>query len=336
MRCRDEVGGRQSSAPLARIAGVVGAVVGALTAPVAAAQAYPTKPVRLVVPFPPGGGTDLVGRAIAQGLTERLGQTVIVDNRAGAGGVIGADHVAKSAPDGYTIVMGTPGPLTINPNLRKVPYDPAGDFAPISLATISPFVLVVHPSVPARSVKALIAIARAKPGQLNYSTSGQGSVSHLAGAQFEALAGIEFTLIPFKGSNPSLTALVAGQVDLTLENQPVVLPHIGAGKLRGLAVGTAKRSALLPQLPTMREAGVAGYESSTAFGVLAPAGTPEAILTRLSQEVAGVLKSADLRERLAKQGLEAVGSTPQEYATHLREERNRNGQLIKSAGIKLG
>jgi len=335
MRYRDQLGGRVSIARLARIAGVVGALVGALTAPVAAAQTYPTKPVRLVVPFPPGGGTDLVGRAIAQGLTERLGQTVIVDNRAGAGGVIGADHVAKSAPDGYTIMMGTPGPLTINPNLRKVPYDPARDFAPITLATISPFVLVAHPSVPARSVKELIAIARAKAGQLNYSTSGQGSVSHLAGAQLEALAEIRFTLIPFKGSNPSLTALVAGQVDLTLENQPVVLPHIGAGKLRGLAVGTAKRSALLPQLPTMREAGVAGYESSTAFGVLAPAGTPEAILTRLRQKIAGVLKSAELRERLAKQGLEAVGSTPQEYAAHLRDERNRYGDLIKRAGIKL-
>jgi tripartite-type tricarboxylate transporter receptor subunit TctC len=309
--------------------------MGLLAALPAAGQTYPAKPVRLVVPFPPGGGTDLVGRAIAQGLTERLGQSVIVDNRAGAGGVIGADHVAKSPADGYTLLMGTPGPLTINPNLRKVPYDPERDFAPIALATISPFVLVVHPSVPARSVKELIAIARAKPGQLNYSTSGQGSVSHLAGAQFEALAGISFTLIPFKGSSPSLTALIAGQVDLTLENQPVTLPHIRARKLRGLAVGTVKRSALLPELPTMREAGVAGYETSTAFGVVAPAGTAGPILTRLSQEIAGVLKGNEMKERLAKQGLEAVGSTPEEYAAHLREERARYARLIQSAGIKL-
>jgi tripartite-type tricarboxylate transporter receptor subunit TctC len=231
--------------------------------------------------------------------------------------------------------MGTPGPFTINPNLRKVPYDPERDFAPISLATISPFVLVVHPSVPARSVKELVAIARAKPAALNYGTSGQGSVSHLAGAQFEALAGIEFTLVPFKGSNPSLTALVAGQVDLTMENQPVVLPHIAAGKMRGLAVGTVERSGLLPQVPTMREAGVAGYEMSTAFGVLAPAGTPEALIQRLSREIGAVLKSAEMRERLAKQGLEAVGSTPQVYAAQLREERARYARLIKDAGIRL-
>jgi tripartite-type tricarboxylate transporter receptor subunit TctC len=310
------------------------AVLAILSSP-AASQTYPVKPVRLVVPFPPGGGTDLVGRAIAQGLSERLGQSVIVDNRAGAGGVIGADHVAKSQPDGYTILMGTPGPLTINPNLRNVPYDPNRDFAPITLATISPFVLVVHPSVPARSVKELIAIARATPGRLNYSTSGQGSVSHLAGAQLEALAHIRFTLIPYKGSNPSLTALIAGQVDLTLENQPVVLPHIGAGKLRGLAVGTVKRSQLLPQLPTMREAGVADYEMSTAFGVVAPAGTPESVLALLAREIGGVLKNAQMRERLAQQGLEAVGSAPQEYAAHLRDERSRHARLIQSAGIKL-
>ncbi len=319
----------------ARALTCVGAAAGmAMAAPVMG-EGYPTKPVRLVVPFPPGGGTDLVGRTIAQALGERLGQSIIVDNRAGAGGVIGADHVAKAPPDGYTLLMGTPGPLTINPNLRKVPYDPERDFAPITLATISPFVLVVHPSVPARSVKALIAIARTKSGDLNYSTSGQGSVSHLAGAQFEALADIKFTLIPFKGSNPSLTALIAGQVDLTLENQPVTLPHIRAGKLRGLAVGTLQRSSLLPQLPTMREAGVVGYEMSTAFGVLAPARTPGAILTRLSQELSGALRRADMKERLATQGLEAVGSTPQEFATHLRDERERYARLIRSAGIKL-
>jgi tripartite-type tricarboxylate transporter receptor subunit TctC len=331
------IGGTRSEAR-ARARGVpaVFALIATLiAAPAASGQSYPGKPVRLVVPFPPGGGTDLVGRALAQRLTERLGQSVIVDNRAGAGGVIGAEQVAKAPADGYTLLMGTPGPLTINPGLRSVPYDPERAFAPIALATISPFVLVVHPSVPARSVKELIAIARAKPGHLNHSTSGQGSVSHLAGAQLEALARIDFTFIPFKGSNPSLTALVAGQVDLTLENQPVVLPHIGAGKLRGLAVGTLERSALLPQLPTMREAGVAGYEMSTAFGVLAPAGTAAPVLERLSREIAGVLKSNDLRESLARQGLEAVGSTPAQYAQHLRDERARYARLIKSAGIRI-
>ena len=300
-----------------------------------AAQAWPAKPLRLVVPFPPGGGTDLVGRAIAQRLAEQLGQNVVIDNRAGAGGVIGAEHVAKAPADGYTLLMGTPGPLTINPNLRNVPYDPLRDFAPITLATISPFVLVVHPAVPARSVKELIALARSRKGQLNFGTAGQGSVSHLAGEQLKALARIEFVLVPYKGSTPALTDLIGGQLDLTIENQPVVLPHIGSGKLRGLAVGTVTRSGLLPQLPTLREAGVADYETSTAFGVLAPARTPEAVLARLNREIAGALKGAEMRERLAKQGLEAVGSSPEQYAAHLRDERARYARLIKAADIKV-
>jgi len=306
-----------------------------IAAATAAAQSYPTKPVRLVVPFPPGGGTDLVARAIAQRITEPLGQAVLVDNRAGAGGVIGAEQVAKAPADGYTLLMGTPGPLTINPNLRKVPYDPQRDFAPIALATISPFVLVVHPSVPANNVKELIALARAKRGQLNYATSGQGSVSHLAGEQFKAISKIDWTTVPYKGSNPALTALVGGELDLTMENQPVVLPHIRSGKLRGLAVGTIARSSLLPQLPTMREAGVPGYEMSTAFGVLAPARTPEAVVARLQREIAAALKSPEMKERLATQGLDAVGSSPAQYAAHLRDESARYAQLIQTAGIKL-
>jgi tripartite-type tricarboxylate transporter receptor subunit TctC len=313
-----------------------GAMLLAWSASAALAQAYPNKPVRLIVPFPPGGGTDLVARAIAQRLSDSLGQNVLVENRAGAGGVIGAEYVAKAPADGYTLLMGTPGPLTINPNLgRGVPYDPQRDFAPITLATISPFVLVVHPAVPAHSVKELIALARARKGQLNYGTAGQGSVSHLAGEQLKALARVEFVLVPYKGSNPALTDLVGGQLDLTIEYQRVVLPHIGSGRLRGLAVGTVTRSALLPQLPTLREAGVADYETSTAFGVLAPARTPDAVLARLNREIAGALKAPELRERLAKQGLEAVGGTPEQYAAHLRDERARYARLIKAAGIKL-
>ena len=310
-------------------------VLCALTLP-CAAQTYPSKPVRLIIPFTAGGGTDLVARSIAQRLTEILGQPVIPDNRAGAAGTIGAELVAKAAADGYTLLMGTPGPLTINPNLRvKMPYDALKDFAPISLATISPFVLVVHPSIPAKTVKELIAIARARPGQLNFGTPGQGSVGHLATEQFKAISKIDLVQVPYKGSTPAMNDLLGGQLDLMMENQPVVLPHIGSGRIRGLAVGTVNRSALLPQLPTMREAGVTGYEMSTAFGVLAPARTPDAIVARLHREIAGLLKSAELKDRLAKQGLEAVGSTPEQYAAHLRDESARYARLIKLAGIKL-
>lgn len=302
----------------------------------AAAQPYPTKPVRLVVPFAAGGGTDLLARAIAQRLTESLGQTVIVDNRAGAGGVIGAEFVAKAPPDGYTLLMGTPGGMTINPNLRaKTPYDVARDFVPISLATISPFIVSVHPSLPAKSVKELIALLRARPGQLNYGSSGQGSVAHLATEQFKALAKVDLVHVPYKGSSLAVTSFIAGQLEVLFENQPTILPHIQSQRVRPLAVGTVMRSELLPQLPTMREAGVPEYECSTAFGVLAPARTPEAIVHRLHKEIAGALKSPEMKSSLAKQGLETVGSTPEQYATHLREESARYARLIKAAGIKL-
>ncbi len=314
---------------------LLAAAFGTLLASSAMAQQYPTKPVRLVVPFAPGGGTDLVARAIAQRVTETLGQAVIVDNRAGAGGVIGAEYVAKASPDGYTLLMGTPGAMTINPNLRvKTPYDIAKDFAPVSLATISPFVLSVHPSVPAKSVKELIAIARSRPGQLNYGSAGQGSVAHLATEQFKSLTKVDVVHVPYKGSNPAVTSFIGGQLELMFENQPTILPHIQSGRVRGLAVGTVVRSELLPQLPTMREAGVADYEASTAFGVLAPARTPEAIVARLHREIAGALKSAEMKGSLAKQGLEAVGSTPEQYASHLREESARYARLIKLVGLK--
>jgi tripartite-type tricarboxylate transporter receptor subunit TctC len=319
---------------------LAGAILGMLTAAAvtatAHAQTYPTKPVRLIIPFTAGGGTDLVARLIAQRLTEVFGQTFIPDNRAGAAGTIGAELVSKAAPDGYTLLMGSPGPLTINPNLRaKMPYEALKDFAPISLATISPFVLVVHPSIPAKSAQELIAIARKRAGQLNFGSPGQGSVGHLATEQLKALAKIDLVHVPYKGSTPAMVDLLGGQLDLMMENQPVVLPHIGSGKVRGLAVGTVQRSSLLPQLPTLREAGVAGYEMSTAFGVLAPARTPEAIISRLNREIAGLLKSPEVKGRLAKQGLDAVGSTPEQYAAHLRDESARYARLIKSAGIKL-
>jgi tripartite-type tricarboxylate transporter receptor subunit TctC len=297
---------------------------------------FPTKPIRLIVPFAPGGGTDLTARTIAQKLSERFGRPVVVDNRGGAGGVIGADMVAKATADGYTLLMGTPGPLTINPNLQsKMPYDTLKDFAPVSFATISPFVLVVHPGIAASTVKELIALAKQKPDALNYGSAGNGSVSHLAAEQFKALAGVEIVHVPYKGSSPALVDLLSGRLQVTFENLPVVIGHVRSGKLKGLAVGTRQRSALVPELPTMEEAGVKGYEASTAFGVLAPAGTPKPVVDRLSREIAAVLKSPDVRESLTARGLEPIGGTPGEYAEHLREDLQRIARIVKLANIRL-
>ena len=306
-----------------------------LGAAAAGAQQYPVKPIRFIVPFAPGGGTDLVARMLAQRLPEALGQPVVVDNRGGAGGVIGAELAARAPADGYTLMLGSPGPLTINPNLNaKLPYDSLRDFAPVTLATISPFVLVLHPSVPAASVKDLVALARAKPGQLNYGSSGNGAVNHFSAEQFKALAGVNLVHVPYKGSGPATLDLVAGRLHLTFENLPTVLPHVKSGKLKMLAVGTKSRSAFVPEYPTIAEAGVPGYESSTAFGVLVPARTPAAIVARLNRESVKLLHGPDMKERLAAQGLEAVGSTPAEYAAHIKDELARYGRIAKAAGIR--
>lgn len=301
----------------------------------AAAQTYPAKPVRLIVGFAPGGGTDIIARTLAQRLTDFFGHTFVVDNRAGAGGVVGAEIVARSNPDGYTLLMGTPGPLTINPNLRKqMPYT-LEDFAPVGMATVSPFILCVHAGLAASSVKELIALAKAKPGTLNFGSAGNGSVSHLSGEQFKALAGINITHVPYKGSSQALTDLLGGQVQIVIENMPVMLPHIRSGKVRALAVGTKKRSALVPEFPTMVEAGVAGYEASTASGLLAPRATPRDIVRTLNAAMVKAVQSPDLKERLGQQGVEAVGTSPDDYAQHLRAELAQVARVIKSAGIKV-
>lgn len=302
---------------------------------VANAQQFPVRPIRFIVPFAPGGGTDVLARLLAPRLTESLGQPVVVDNRGGAGGVIGADIASKAPADGYTIVLGSPGPLTINPNLQKLPYDPQRDFAPIVLATISPFTMVVHPSLPVGSVKEFIALAKAKPGSLNFGTSGNGAVNHFSAEQFKSLAGVDLVHIPYKGSGPATLDLVAGRLHVMFENLPTVLPHVKSGKLKMLAVGTKTRSALVPEYPTVAEAGVPGYESSTAFGVLAPAKTPAAIITRLNQESSKAVQLPDSRDKLSGLGLEPVGGTPQQYAAHLREEMAKYGRIVKSAGIRI-
>ena len=256
--------------------------------------------MRIIVPFAAGGGTDLVGRTIAQRLTETMGQPFVVENRGGAGGVIGADMVAKAAPDGHTLVIGSPGSLTINPNMTsKMPYDSLRDFAPVSLATISPFILTVHPVLPVKNLKEFIAFAKTQPGKLNYGTSGNGSVSHLSTEYLKTLAGINLVHVPYKGSSLALTDTLAGQLQVLFDNLPVVQPHIRAGKLRLMGAGTQKRSALIPDAPTIAEAGVPGFEASTAFGVLAPGKTPADIVNRLSSEIQRVLQSTEIKQRLA-------------------------------------
>jgi tripartite-type tricarboxylate transporter receptor subunit TctC len=284
---------------------------------VAHSQAYPSKPIRFIVPFAPGGSTDLLARFLAQQLAAPLGQTVVVDNRAGAGGVVGAEMAARAPADGYTIVLGSAGPLTINPNIRdKTPYDTLRDFTPITLATVSPFTLVVHPTSPAKNVKELIALAKAKPGELNFGSAGNGSVGHFSTEQFMTLTGVKLVHVPYKGAGPAVTDL-------------------RSGKLRMLGVGTKQRSALAPEFPTIADEGVPGYDSATVFGVLAPAKTVPAVIARLNAEMVKILKSAEGKASLAARGLEAMGSTPEEYGAQIKDEFTRYGRIAKAAGIRL-
>ena len=300
------------------------------------AQNYPSKPVRFVVPFAPGGSTDLLARFLAQQLATPLGQTVVVDNRAGAGGVVGAEMVARAPADGYTIMLGSAGPLTINPNIRdKTSYDTLRDFAPITLATVSPFTLVVHASFQAKNVRELIALAKAKPGELNYGSAGNGSVGHLSTEQFMSLTGVRFIHVPFKGAGPAVVDLLGGRLNLMFENLPTIITHVRSGKLRLLGVGTKQRSALAPEFPTIAEEGVPGYNSATVFGVLAPAKTPQPIITRLNAEMVKILQSPQGKNALAERGLEAVGSTPQEYASQIRDEYNSYSRITKAANIRV-
>lgn len=315
----------------------IAAVISLATVSTAAyGQAYPTKPIRFIVPFAPGGSTDLLARFLAQQLAAPLGQTVVVDNRAGAGGVVGAETAARAPADGYTIVLGSAGPLTINPNIRdKTPYDTLRDFTPITLATVSPFTLVVHPSSPAKNVKELIALAKAKRGELNFGSAGNGSVGHFSTEQFMTLTGVKLVHVPYKGAGPAVTDLLGGRLNLMFENLPTIIPHVRSGKLRMLGVGTKQRSALAPEFPTIAEEGVPGYDSATVFGVLAPAKTSPAVIARLNAEMVKILKSADGKTSLAGRGLEAVGSTPQEYGAQIKDEFTRYGRIAKAAGIRV-
>jgi Uncharacterized protein conserved in bacteria len=301
----------------------------------AAAQTYPNRPVRIVAPFPAGGGLDLVSRALGQRLSTALGQSIIIDNRSGADGMIGTEQVAKAAPDGYTLLISSTGPMVINPALNiKMPYDTLRNFAPITLVVVQPLCLVVHPSLPVKSVKELIALAKAKPGQLNYGSGGIGNGAHLAGEIFRTITSIDIVHVPYKGAAPAVVDLLAGQVQMMLNSIPVMLPFIKSAKLRALAVGADKRMAILPEVPTMRESGIAKFDANSWYGFFAPAGTPKEIVSRLNYESAKILRSQEMRDFMSPQGAEAIGDSPEEFSAHIRSELAKWAQAVKTAGVR--
>ena len=301
-----------------------------------AAQSFPSKPIRLVVPFPTGGPLDASARLIGQKLTEAWGQTVVVDNRPGAGGNIGADLVAKSAPDGYTVVMGALSTHAVNPHLfPKMPYDAVKDFAPITLVAITPNVLVVNPSLPVNSVKELIAYAKAHPGKLSFGSGSNGSAGHLAGELFKIDTGVDMVHVPFKGGAPATQALLAGDTQLMFDNLANATPQVKAGKLKALAVTTAQRSRLAPELPTMAEAGLAGFDISTWYGLLAPAGTPRDVIAKWNAEVTRILNAPDVREKLMAQGAEPAPDTPEQFAQFIAQELAKYQRIVKASGAKV-
>jgi len=321
-----------------RMLAALAALMLALPAPSGSAwaQTYPNKPVRFVVPFAPGGTTDILARLVGAKLSEVYGQQFVIENRAGAGGNIGAEIVAKSAPDGYTILMGTPGTQAINQYVyRAMPYDTANDFAAVSLVALVANVLAVNPQVPAKDLKELVALAKAKPGTLNFATPGNGTTGHLSTELMKTMAGIDLTHVPYRGSGPALQDLLAGQVQMTIDNIPSALPHIQGGGLRALAVTSAKRWFALPNVPTMAEAGIAGYEATSWFVVMAPAKTPADVVSKLSAEIDRQLKTEDMRKKFRDVGAEPVGGTPAELTRFLTAEQGKWKGVVEAAKIKL-
>ncbi len=298
------------------------------------AASYPIKPLRIVVPLTAGGPTDTLARIIGQQLTEKLGQPVIIENRPGAGGNIGAEMVAKAAPDGYTLFMGTSGPLSINQSLySKLPFDPARDFAPVVLVASAPFVVAINPSLPAKSVKDLIALAKSKPGELNFGAV-SGSAAHLATELFKSMAGIDMVHVAYKGAAPATNDLVAGVLQLSFASTPGVMPNVKAGKLTALAVTSSKRLTQLPDIPTLAESGLAGYEASVWYGIVAPAKTPRAIIVRLNTEINKILQDPDTRQKLLTNDFEPAGSTPEQFGAYIKAEAAKWGKVVKSSGAK--
>jgi tripartite-type tricarboxylate transporter receptor subunit TctC len=326
---------RRSATTTVLTVAAAGLLLGAHLAHAQAAQGYPSRPIRFLVGFAPGGFTDVMARAIAGKLTENWGQQVVVDNRPGASTTIATDLAAKASPDGYTLLMMTDNFVT-NPNLfAKLPYDSEKDFAPITLAALAPFLLVVHPSVPAHSVKELVAVARSRPVQLNYGSGGIGAPGHLSGELFNTLAGVKMTHVPYKGAAPALVDLVAGQIQVYFGNLPVTIPHARAGRVRALAVTSGKRSAIAPELPTVAEAGVPGFELTPWYGVMTRAGTARNVLAKLNQEIVKILQEPAMREHITKLGGEPAAMAQEQFAAFLRSEAVKWGKLVKDSGARF-
>jgi tripartite-type tricarboxylate transporter receptor subunit TctC len=314
---------------------IVALLAGLLLAGHAWSQAYPNRPVKVVVPWPPGQATDIAARVVAEKLQAAMGQPFVIENRPGAGGSIGSDVVAKSAPDGYTLLAASSGPISIMPHLQKTPYDSQKDFAPASLIALVPFALVTHPSFPANNAREFIAQVRANPGKYNFSSSGTAASAYMITALFNSMANLQATHVPYKGSAPALTDLVGGQITYTVETVAGVVGHVKAGRLKVLGTTFARRTSALPEVPTIEEAaGLAGFDIGAWIGYTAPAGTPREMLNRLAAEIQKAVQSPDLKERYLALGLDTISSTPDEMATFLRQQQDRYGAIIKSQGIK--
>ncbi len=306
---------------------------GVALAGVATAQTYPAKPVRIVVPFAAGGGVDVTARILAQGLTERLGQMVFVENRTGASGIIGTEFVAKSAPDGYTLLVGSQTTQAVVPAMYKTSYDGARDFAPVTVIATSPLLIVAHPSLPVKTVKDLIALAKARPGQLTFGAA-SGGTPHMAGELFKLTAKVDLLFVPYKGEGPAVSDAMGGQISLVFSNLPVVLPLTRSGRLRGIAVTSAQRVPTAAEFPTVAESGLPGFEANTWFGCLAPAGTPADVIGRLNAEAARALSTLAVKERMAGMGLFVVANKPEEFAELLKKEIPRWAKVVKDSGVK--
>ncbi|MDH0419797.1 MULTISPECIES: tripartite tricarboxylate transporter substrate binding protein [Delftia] len=322
---------------ITRVAAATCALAAAIpaTIPAAWAQAWPARPVNLIVPFPAGGTTDVLARALGQELSKSLGQPVVVENRPGAGATLGADHVAKAKPDGYTLLMGAVHHTIATSVYRRLGYDFQKDLAPITVVAVVPNVLVVNPQVPAKTVQELLAQARAQPGKLAYGSNGAGTGQHLIGAQFESMGGVELLHVPYKGSGPLTTDLLGGQIAMSFDTVTPVLPHIKAGKLRALAVTTARRSVALPDVPTLDEAGLKGFDMGTWFGVLAPASTPREVLARLGADMNRIIESPQFRRKMEEIGAEPIGGSPEQMARQIRDDTDRFARLVKDAKVAL-
>ena len=318
------------------LAGRAAVALALLAAAPAHAQTFPSKPIRMVVHFPAGGPTDLVARLLGQKMSETWGQQVLVDNRPGAGGVVGVDTVVRSAPDGYSLLFATSGSMSITPAIgRKVPYNVFTDLAPISLVVINPQILVLHPSVPASNVRELIKLAKAKPGQINYASVGVGSPQHLGGEMLKSMTGIDMVHIPYKGTAPAVTDLLAGQVSLMFNSMPSVLPHVRAGRLKAIAVSTSRRSAAVPDIPTVAEAGVPGFNYATWYGLFAPAATPKDVIAKLNAETVRIMNDKAVAQRLLHDGAEPAAGTPEQLAQYQRAEYEQWKKTIAAANLRI-